>query len=118
MAEAVRVERRQRVEVGIGEAAERDGQDVELAGLDQREEERQRALELGDLDMGRGLRPTALAEADRWRGGDGRIGGRLVEIGRHHRDAGELVVVEHQLASSASWSRRPASDRPGRPGVG
>ena len=33
------LERRERVEVGLGEGAERHGQDVELAGLDEREQQ-------------------------------------------------------------------------------
>ena len=55
---------RQRLEVGVGQAAERDGQDVELARLDEREEEGQRPVELGELDVRGGLGSAALAEAD------------------------------------------------------
>ena len=55
--------RRQRIEVRVGERAERHGQDVELACLDERQQKRERALELGQLDLGRGLGSAALAEA-------------------------------------------------------
>ena len=40
VAEPVGLERRERIEVGVGERAERDGQDVELARLDERQQER------------------------------------------------------------------------------
>ena len=40
------------------------GQDVELARLDERQQQRERALELGDLDLERGFRTTTLAEPD------------------------------------------------------
>ena len=62
----------ERVQVRVRETAERDGQHVELAGLDERQQERQRPVELGDLDLGGGLGPATVAEADgagRRRGG-------------------------------------------------
>ena len=54
----------ERVEVGVGQRAERHGQDVELARLDERQQQPERAVELGDLDQGRRLRAAALPEAD------------------------------------------------------
>ena len=57
------LEPRQGIEVRVGERAERHGQDVELACLDQRQQKRERPFELGQLDLGRGLGSPALAEA-------------------------------------------------------
>ena len=68
IAEPVDLERRERVEIGVGQRAERDRQDVELARLDERQEQGERPVELGDLDLGRGLRPAPLAELDAGRG--------------------------------------------------
>ena len=56
VAEPVGLEPPERVEVGVGERAERHGQDVELAGLDERQQEPERAVELGHLDLRRGSR--------------------------------------------------------------
>ena len=56
VAEPVRLEPAERVEVGVGQGAERDGQDVELARLDERQQERERPVELGHLDLRRGSR--------------------------------------------------------------
>ena len=49
VAEAVVLERRERLEVRPGEVTERHGQDVELALLDEGEQQRERAVELGHL---------------------------------------------------------------------
>ena len=64
VAEPVRLEPPERVEIGLGEGAERDGQDVELARLDERQQEPERAVELGHLDLRPALGPAALAERD------------------------------------------------------
>ncbi len=108
IAEAVRFQARERIEVGVGEAAQRDGEHVELACLDQRQEERQRTVELGELDLGGRLGPAPLAEADRRRGRRRRLGSRGSCRRVHHGHAG-AGTVGHQLASSASCSSRPAS---------
>ena len=97
VAEPVAVERRERVEVGVGERAERDGQDVELARLDEGEQQGKRPVEALETDLGRGLGTTAGAEHDRGRRPAGAI------------DVGDPLGRVHQLASSASRSRSPAS---------
>ena len=85
----------ERVQVGIGERAERHRQDVQLAGLDQRQQQRQRAVEGRQRHPRRGLRTPAIPERDR-RLGHGRCGQR------------------HQQASSAAWNRAPYSGSTGR----
>ena len=59
------VERRERVEVRVRERAEGHGEDVELAGLDQRQQQGQRPVERGQDHAGGRLGPAALAERDR-----------------------------------------------------
>ena len=83
---------------------------------DERQQEGQRPLEFGDLDVRRGLRPASLAEAHggcRQRRRRGRHGHDRRDIGGHgrvhDRDARRALVLEHQLASSASCRSRPAS---------
>ena len=112
VAEPVRLETGERVEVGVGEAAERHGQDVELARLDERQEQGQRPVELGDLDLGRGSRA----------GGRHRSGrpsrGRVADRRRHDR------AMPGHAAVTISWPRRRAGaarrrrGRAGRPGGG
>ena len=68
VAEPVGVEATERIEIGVGEGSERHRQDVELARLDERQEERQRAFEFGHLDLGPALRPAALPEGHGWAG--------------------------------------------------
>ena len=64
VAEPVGLQSPERVEVGAGERTERHGQDVELAGLDERQQEPERAVELGHLDLRPALGAAALAEGD------------------------------------------------------
>ena len=65
-------------EIGLGEGPERNGQDIELAGLDQGEQQSERTLELGDLHAGGGFGPTSLAEHH------GRRRGRVGGVGSSH----------------------------------
>ena len=85
VAHPVVVEGRERVEIGVRERAQRHGEHVELAGLDQREQQRERPVERRQGDEGRRLRPPPLPERHRRQG---------------HR---------HHAASSASWNTRPYS---------
>ena len=117
VAQPVRVERRERIQVRLREPAERHGQHVELARLDEREEQGERAFELGHLDLERGLGPAALAEPDgRAAVGRGPDGG---DSGPAHRDPGAITGTPtpsdgHQLASSASFRSSPYSGSRGR----
>ena len=88
----------ERVEIGVGERAERHGQHVELARLDERQQQRRAGpSNVGDLDLGRRLGPATGAERDR---------------GRDRRPS-RPWVQRHQLASSASRSRSPATGSTG-----
>ena len=123
VAEAIGLERGERVEIGVGEGAERDRQDVELARLDERQQQRQRAVELGDLDLGRGLRPAALAEATASRRGargraamTGDAGSRLISWPRPRAAAAPRTPGRAARPGSGSARRSAASSRPSRRG--
>ena len=95
---------RECLEVGTGQVAETDGQDVELALLDEREQESEGPLEGLEVDLGGRLRASLEGEADRGRG-------RRRRRRRHDRHQ----RPRHQLASSA---RRSASPATGSAGLG
>ena len=105
VAEPVGLERRQRLEIGVGEAAERDGQDVELARLDEREQQPERAVELGDRTCVAvsGRRPSPNGPPATGPSPARRRGGPI-------RTPGDR---RHQFASSASWSSAPATGSTG-----
>ena len=115
VAQPVRVKGRERVQVGLREAPERHGQDVELARLDEREEQGERPLELGDLDLERGLRPAALAE--RTAGPVARSRGALART-EPGAITGTPTRRTHQFASSASLRSSPTRGPAARPGSG
>ena len=83
----------ERVQVGVGERAQRHRQDVELAGLDEGQQQRQRAVERRQRDARGGLGAPALAERDR----------RALSGGERH-----------QQASSAAWNSASVLRVPGR----
>ena len=93
VADPVDLEARERVEVRLGERPERNREDVEVARLDERQEEPERSLERLEPDLGRGLGPATLAE-DHGRGESGQL---------HHA----------QLASSARRRSSPAAGSTG-----
>src|SRR5829696_6244640 len=84
VAHPVPVQAGQRVEVRPGQGAEGNREDVQLAGLDEREEERERPIEGRERDVGRRFGAPPLAEPDRRAGRQG-----------------------HQDASSAAWNSAP-----------
>ena len=102
--EPVGLEPAERVQIGVSERAEGHGQDVELAGLDERQEEAERAVEGLHLDLRPALRAASVTERH------GRWGRRH---GRDEFDADELgagrSAHRHQLASSARRSSSPNS---------
>ena len=115
VAQPVRLEAGERVEVGVGEAAERHRQDVELARLDERQQQGRAARRT--RRPGPGWRPRA----------DGRRrSGRPGTRRRRRAGTGAITgmpgppcrLVGHQLASSASCRSSPASGRAARPGAG
>ena len=55
---------RQGLEIRPGQRPERHGQDVEPAGFDQRQQQPQRALELGQPDLGRAVRRQGVVDPD------------------------------------------------------
>ena len=69
VAHPVAVERREGVEVRVGERAERHREDVELAGLDQGQQQAERPVERGQRDERRrlGRRPSPNATDGEWR---------------------------------------------------
>jgi hypothetical protein len=98
VAQPVVVERGEGIEVGVGQRSERNGQDIELAGLDERQQQPERPLEFGHPDMRRRrLGPPTLAEHD----------------GRRRRATIRCAVggglEGHQLASSARYRSSPNS---------
>ena len=103
VADPVVLERRQGLEVGLGEGAERHGQDVEPARLDQRQEQPERAFELGDPDVGGRLRPTA--SPNRTRRGRPDV-----------ESTGDAVVIRWPRRRAAAARRPPG--RAARPGSG
>ena len=101
-------------------AAERDRQDVELARLDERQEERQRAVELGHLDLRPALRTAAFAEADGRRDRDGGRGADVAELlgGGHDRDARALLPVASVGLVGEPQQLAELRRRAARPGCG
>src|SRR5204862_110704 len=61
----IAVEIRKCIEIGTRERAERDADDVQLARLDERQQQGQRAVEALETDLGRGLWTPADPEDDR-----------------------------------------------------
>ena len=113
----------ERLEVGVGERAERHRQDVELARLDERQQERRAGPRTRRSGPGSALRPAALAE------GHGRPAGTaaaaaIAGIPGHPASSVGLVGEPQQLAGLRVASGRPgsgsarrsgASSRPPRP---
>ena len=114
VAHPVVVEGRERVEVGVGQRAERHREHVELARLDQREQQRQRPVERRQRDARRGLGAAALAERDRRRASTidiRRPRPRAGTAAPYSRVAG-LGLVADEVDGEGRQTRRP---RPGRP---
>ena len=97
VAEAVALEAGDRVEVRLGERAEGHGHDVEAARLDERQEEPQRPLPLGEADVGGVLGPATRGEGDR----------------RRRRRAG----AADRRRAVISWPRRQRGARPAARGI-
>ncbi len=99
VAEAVGLERRQGVEIRIGEGAERDRDHVQLARLDQGQEQGQGSVERLHPDLGRGIGPSTGTEHDR-----GRCRPEIGELGGHHEASSAMRSCSPAIGSSgASW---------------
>ena len=114
VADPVVLERRERVEVGLGEVAERDGQDVELARLDEREQQAQRPGERRRRHVGR--RSRRAGGPRRRRSTSAGAGGRPVEAPSHQfASSARRSSSPNSASRGASWSRISATVRGEQP---
>ena len=115
VAEPIGLQPAERVEVGVGERPERHGQDVELARLDERQQQRRAARRTRPSGPASGSPAGDPHRSDRRRGAH--VGRRGAVDRRHDRDPGRPSPV-------ISWPRprdgaaRRTRDRSGRPGRG
>ena len=106
--EPVALERDQSIEVRLRQPSERHGQNVELAGFDESEQESQRAVEVARSNM-RGRLEPASVEDDLGRGAQACKRGSACRSRARIPLRRNRFRCRHQFASSAAYKSRPGS---------